>query len=204
MYVIGLTGGIGAGKSTVAVLLVELGAQVIDADKEGHLAYRQGTIGWGRVVTLFGADILDEDGEVDRKQLGELVFGNPDAMALLNSAIHPLIRQSVQRKLDELRQEGAGVAVVEAALLYPAGWDDMVDEVWAVTAPAAAVIPRLEDRGLAKAEARQRIESQEPPDSQTARADVVLENAGTLDELQSMVRRLWEERLAAGRPNVNR
>ena len=195
MRVIGLTGGIGTGKSEVAKILAELGAEVIDADQEGHLSYKHGGIGWGRIVAFFGTEVLNDEGEVDRKALGEIVFGNPEALALLNSAIHPLIRQRIQRRLEELRTAGANAAVVNAALLYQAGWHDLVDEVWAVIAPASVVIPRLEARGLAQWDARRRMEMQEPVEKLAARADVVIENTGPLEELQGKVSKLWNERI---------
>ncbi len=199
MYVIGLTGGIGAGKSTVAAIMADLGAEVIDADKEGHASYKRGTIGWGRIVALFGTDVLDDNGEIDRQELGSIVFGNSAALALLNSAIHPLIRDRVRQRLQQLRNGGAGVAVVDAAVLYQAGWDDLVDEVWVVTAPYAATATRLEARGIARSEARRRMAMQDPPEQLAARADVVIENTGSLAELQAKVTKLWNERISLTR-----
>ncbi len=196
MRVIGLTGGIGAGKSEVAATLATLGAAIIDADEEGHLAYRQGSIGWRRLGELFGESILAENGEIDRRALGELVFNSPQALAWLNAAIHPLIRQQMTQRLAKLRDAGTEVAVVDAALLYQAGWDDLTDEVWAVTAPVETVVERLAaQRGLQPWEAMARVQTQAPPEAVALRADVVIENTGELDALRVKVTELWNERI---------
>ena len=151
MRVIGLTGGMGTGKSEVAAALAALGAEVIDADREGHLAYRSGTPGWQRVVERFGRDILGSDGQVDRSKLGSLVFGDPRALAALNAAVHPLIRERIEARLAELSAGGTGVVVLDAALLYQAGWNDRTDEVWVVTAPPEAAAERLRaQRGMSE------------------------------------------------------
>ncbi|MEX2430724.1 MAG: dephospho-CoA kinase [Dehalococcoidia bacterium] len=196
MRIIGLTGGIGAGKSAVANLLKDLGAEVIDADREGHASYRPGSIGWGRIVSFFGADILNAEGEVDRKLLSGIVFGNPDALALLSALTHPLIRERMERRLQELREEGVPVVVIDAAVLYQAGWDDLVDEVWAVTAPESVVVPRLEARGLSNWDARRRIVMQDGLETANSRAAAVITNTGTLEDLQKQVETLWNERIS--------
>ncbi len=196
MRVIGLTGGMGTGKSEVAAALAELGAEVIDADAEGHLAYRSGTPGWERVVGLFGRDILGPGGEVDRSKLGSIVFGDPMALAELNEAVHPLIRERIEARLAELATGSTGVAVVDAALLYQAGWDDLTDEVWVVTAPPATVAERLgAQRGMSEPTLRRRLEAQGPTEALARRADVTIDNAGSLRELQDRVGRLWRQQI---------
>ena len=196
MRVIGLTGGMGTGKSEVAAALAELGAEVIDADREGHLAYRSGTSGWERVVGLFGRDILDGEGQVDRAKLGSLVFGDPRALASLNEAVHPLIRERIEARLAEVSASGTGVAVVDAAVLYEAGWDDLTDEVWAVTAPPESVAERLRaQRGMSERTLRRRREAQAGAEALARRADVVIDNAGSLRELRDRVGRLWRQRI---------
>lgn len=196
MHVIGLTGGIGAGKSAVAAALEQLGAQVIDADREGHEAYAPGSMGWRRIIAMFGEDLLTEDGHIDRRKLGQLVFGSPQALAWLNSAIHPLIRDRIKSKLDRLKAEGCEVAVVDAAVLVQAGWDDLTDEVWAVKAPVEQATERVaESRGLKPWEVRGRIDAQQEMVRQAeARADTVIDNSGTLQELRAKVEQLWTER----------
>ena len=201
MHVIGLTGGIGAGKSAVAAVLQRLGAHVIDADREGHAAYAPGTMGWRRIIAMFGEDLLTDDSHIDRRKLGQLVFSSPQALAWLNSALHPLIRGRIESKLDGLKREGREVAVIDAAVLVQAGWDDLADEVWTVKAPVDLVAERVASaRGLKTWEVRGRIEAQQEMVRQAeARADVVIENSGTLEELQEKVEQLWTERnLAKG------
>ena len=198
MRVIGLTGGIGTGKSEVSATLRALGAEIIDADEEGHRSYLQGTKGWRRLLEIFGDAILSEDGEIDRSKLGQLVFGDPQALTRLNAAIHPLIKGKVSARLRELSQSGTNVAVVDAALLYQAGWDDLTDEVWTVTTPPDRIVERLvAQRGLEEWEARRRIDAQDPPEAATSRADVIIENSGTLEQLWDSVTRIWSERILA-------
>ncbi len=199
MRVIGLTGSIGAGKSEVAAAFARLGAVVIDADHEGHQTYRKGSVGWRRIVELFTIAVLDDEGEIDRRALGSMVFNDPQALAWLNAAIHPLIRDRVKARLRELGDGGTEVAVVDAALLYQAGWDDMTEEVWQVITPTSMAIQRLvEQRGMQASEAERRIGSQSFANS-NARADVVIENAGTIEQLRDTTERLWQERILSKR-----
>lgn len=195
MQVIGLTGGIGSGKSSAADLLGSFGAIVIDADAEGHKAYARGTLGWRRVVELFSENVLHPDGEVDRNKLGKLVFSDPRALAWLNSAIHPLIRDRIVTQLEELSSHGTNVTVIEAALLRQAGWDDLVDEIWVMKAPSQLVIDRLSaDRGLERWEIRRRIDAQEAKTVESD-ADVLIDNNGSLEDLRSKLEMVWRERI---------
>ena len=195
MHVIGLTGGIGVGKSEVAKALADHGSAIIDADAEGHHAYDKGSIGWRRVVEIFSSGILNEDGEVDRSRLGALVFANPQALAWLNAAIHPLIRQRVTQAIAQHRENGVDVAVVDAALLYQARWDDLADEIWVVSAPPGAVAERLRERGMTADDIRRRTEAQAGAEAAFARADVIIDNYGSLDGLKARVQELWQERI---------
>ena len=196
MRVIGLTGGIGTGKSTLAAALADLGASLIDADAEGHAAYRSGSPGWRRVADLFGEGVIGSDGEIDRKALGAVVFHDAAAMRRLNEAIHPLIRERVERRLAALRAEDARIAVLNAALLFQAGWDDLADEVWTVTAPPGAAAERLAARsGLATDEAQARVETQGPQSLFRERTDVIIENDGSTEDLRRQAQRLWAERI---------
>ena len=195
MRVIGLTGAIGAGKSEAARVLAELGVAVVDADAEGRRSYAKGTIGWRRLVELFSSRILDEEDEIDRSRLGALVFANPQALAWLNAAIHPLIRDRVTQALAEHREQGTAVAVVDAALLYQAKWDDLADETWAVSAPAELALERLAARGMSAEDARKRAAAQGDPEEALRRADAIIENKGSLDDLKANVRRAWRERI---------
>ncbi|MCJ7743038.1 MAG: dephospho-CoA kinase, partial [Dehalococcoidales bacterium] len=115
--VIGLTGGIGSGKSTVSQYLKELGAVIIDADKVGHEAFEPGTEAWREAVATFGRDIVTPNGEIDRKKLGAIVFDSPPALMQLNRIMHPKMRDMMKAQIDEYRRQGVAVVVLEAAIL---------------------------------------------------------------------------------------
>ena len=193
MKVIGLTGGIGSGKSTVSRFLAELGAVVLDVDKIGHEAFKLDSDGWHEVVAAFGKQILTPDGNIDRKKLGEAVFNNPESLSILNQIMHPRMYNMVEAQLKEYQQQGTRVVVLEAALLLEAGWTPLVDEIWITTAPEATVLKRLEERtGLSKAESLARIRSQLSTAERVKHADVVINTDCGLDELKSKVEELWQ------------
>ncbi len=193
MTVIGLTGGIGSGKSTVAALFAEHGARVIDADKIGHDVYRPGTPGWEQVVAVFGRTIVAPDGSIDRAALGRRVFADPAALATLNQIVHPLIGLEIQTRLEAARQaDDRRPVVIEAALLLDAGWRSLADVVVVVVAPRAAVIERVErQRGLTAADIETRMAAQIGDEQRRALADIVIENGGTLDDLRATVHAVW-------------
>jgi dephospho-CoA kinase len=130
MKVIGLTGGIGSGKSTVTQLLSELGASVLDADTVGHQCYQPGTETWKDVVDAFGEEIVSPDGSIDRKKLGAIVFGDPEALNRLNRIMHPRMYDMMAAQIEEYRQGGVEVVVLEAAILFEGGWAPLADEIW--------------------------------------------------------------------------
>jgi dephospho-CoA kinase len=197
--VIGLTGGIGSGKSTVVRRLVELGALAIDADKVGHEIYLPATPGFAAVVEAFGQDIVATDGTIDRRALGAKVFGDADALARLNAIAHPRIAEAIRERIERLRTAGETRPVVlEAAVLIEAGWKALVDEVWVVVAPPPVAIDRLaRDRGLSREEAARRIAAQLTNEGRAAHADVVIANDGALDDLVAEVDRVFRERIGA-------
>lgn len=196
MKVIGLTGGIGTGKTEVSRILQGLGAEVISADAMGRQAYARGAEGWRRVVDEFGEGVLGPDGEVDRTKLGAAVFSDERRLRRLNAIVHPLIRSLVEKRLGELGDRGTRVAVIEAALLLEAGWVDMVDEVWVVTADEDTAVARAAARSGLKSEAiRARVGAQMPQSERVARADVVIENTGNLDRLRARVTEVWKNRI---------
>ncbi len=196
MIVIGLTGGILSGKSTVSGMLAERGAVIIDADKVGHQAYQPHTDVWQELVDTFGEWILKQNGEIDRKRLGEIVFHDPSALILLNKIVHPRMREIIEEELKRLRAEGASVVAIEAAVLIEAKWTDLVDRIWVTTAPAEKVIDRLQNRvGLSEEQARARIAAQLPPEDKVKHADVVIDTNCDLAELGIRVLDLWEELL---------
>ena len=196
MLVIGLTGSIGTGKSEVARLLQSLGAVIIDADQVGHQAYTPNSESWRLVVSAFGEEILQPSGEIDRRKLGAIVFSDPQQLTKLNEIMHPRMARMVAERIEQLRAEGTDVVVVEAALLFEAGWDPLVDEVWATDSPVEAVIQRLRDRnGLQEEEVRKRIDSQMDRSERLARVDLVVDNSGDVAELEQMVTSLWDSRV---------
>jgi dephospho-CoA kinase len=196
MIVIGLTGGIGAGKSEASRILQGLGAVIISADQVGHQAYDPGTEAWQEVVRAFGEEILQPDGSIDRKQLGGIVFSDPAQLETLNRIMHPRMARMVAERIEQLRAEGAPVVVVEAAVLFEAGWDSLVDEVWTVDAPVEAVVRRLQARNvLSESEVRKRIGSQMTSQERARRADVVIDNSGDVAALQSAIESWWDSRV---------
>ena len=193
MKVIGLTGGIGSGKSTVADFLAELGAVIIDADEVGHEAFPPESEGGRRAVAAFGQEILAPDGSINRRKLGDMVFGNPKALSRLNRIMHPLMYDMVKAKIEEYRRKGVAVVVLEAPLLIEAGWTSLVDGVWVVVASEAAVLTWLEERtGLSREESLARIRSQLSSEERIKHADVVIDNDGDLDELKAKIKELWQ------------
>jgi len=192
MKIIGLTGGIGSGKSTVTRFLAELGVVVIDADKVGHDLLRNPEIRQ-ELIDAFGKHILGSGGEVDRSKLGPVVFDNPEALEQLNQLIHPRMHTVIQGLLDDYRQQGAAVVVLEAALLVEAGSTSMADEVWVTVASEPVVLRRTEERSrLSEAEILARIRSQVSAEERAKYADVIINNDGNLDELRGEVERQWQ------------
>ena len=147
MKVIGLTGGIGSGKTTLSRFLSELGAVVIDADLIGHEVLEKSREAWRELVDAFGEEILTPEGEIDRKKLAALVFADGDALTRLNRIMHPRIYRMLKDRLEEYRRQGTAVVVVEAPLLLEAGWISMIDRVWVTVAPEFTVLKRLKGRG---------------------------------------------------------
>ena len=200
MLVIGLTGGIGTGKTEVSRILVDLGAEIINADVLGHQAYEPHTETWRQVVEAFGEGILTETGEVDRRKLGPIVFADERALRRLNAIVHPRIHQMIVERLDDLGARGLGAVVVEAALFIEAGWTPLADELWVTAAPEETVIERVRARtGLDEKAIRARIDSQMPQQERLRHADVIVENDGSLDTLRGLVKRLWCERVTDGK-----
>ena len=196
MLVIGLTGGIGTGKSEVSLILRELGATVIEADLVGHDAYKPNTPIWREVVDAFGQDILRPTGEIDRKRLGAMVFSDSKALERLNGIMHPRMAEIIKDKINQLGVQGTEVVVVEAALMIEAGWDSLVDEVWVTSSPEDKVIERLRQRNhLSDEEISSRIDSQMSFEERVRHTHVILENSGSKEELCERVASLWNSRV---------
>jgi dephospho-CoA kinase len=202
MKVIGLTGGIASGKSTVAQFLEELGAVIIDADSLWHEALRADSELRREIAAAFGEGIVTPGDEIDRQKLGKIVFNNPEALARLNSIMQPWMYQAVKTRIEDYRRRGVKVVVLELPLLVEvplsmkAGQptlSDELDEVWVTVAPEATVLKRLKDKsGLSESEARARIRSQLPSKERLKHADVVIDTDCRLDELKGKVKKLWQ------------
>jgi dephospho-CoA kinase len=194
MKVIGLTGGIGSGKSTAAQYLQSLGATVIDLDKVGHEILKKNNGVFSKILSIFGNSILAADGEIDRTKLGKMVFGNPEALKRLNDITHPAIDKRVDDIMQESKRRGIKVVVLEAAAMLEAGRSWQVDEIWVVAAPEAAVIERIKNRPDYTEEiARTRIKSQMTNEQRKVKSDVYILNNGTAEELKSKVKDEWEK-----------
>jgi dephospho-CoA kinase len=187
---IGLTGNIGAGKSTVARMLAEMGAEAIDADKVAHEVMRAGAPAHAAVVAAFGSEILNAEGEIDRKRLGAMVFADPAALARLEAIVHPAAIEAIGRRI---AATSASVIVIEAIKLIESGMADAYDSVWVTTSRPEQQIQRVvRERGLSQVEAEQRARAQPPQEEKIARADVVIDNSGSLAQTRAQVQAAWE------------
>ncbi|MGI2336609.1 MAG: dephospho-CoA kinase [Dehalogenimonas sp.] len=193
MITIGLTGGIGSGKSTVGAMLKDLGAAFIDADKVGHRLLREDAGLKAEIIRLFGDTIVNGGGQIDRRRLAGIVFSNPAALIKLNAVTHPLINRAVAAEVVEVRETGYKLAVIEAPLLIEAGWAAESDVIWLTVAPADVVLKRLVDKmGYTEAEAKSRIASQISNEERRQYAAEVIDTDTTLEELKIRVERLWK------------
>ena len=197
MLRVGLTGGIGSGKSAAAKILGTLGAGLSDADLVGHASYRAGTEGFDKVIEAFGDDLIGSDGEIDRKKLGPIVFSEPGNLTRLNEILHPIIYSMIKTELKNMENSGEKVAVVEAAILIEANWQDLFDELWVVDADKEEVIRRLIDRNnVTREQALERIESQIGREERNGYADAIIENNAGLLELEKNINCLWNDRIS--------
>lgn len=195
MYIIGLTGNIATGKSTVCQILEQLGARVIDADNVAHTILKRGSLAWRGVVDAFGYDILQYDGNVDRRKLGAVVFNDAGKLRTLERITHPAVGTELALLVrDELNAPDAGdeVLVVEAVKLYEAGLHEYMDALWVVTAPVAEQKRRLmQERGMSETEADARLRSQPALDEKLKRADVIIDNGAGIEETRVQVLRAF-------------
>jgi dephospho-CoA kinase len=184
-YRIGLTGNVACGKTTVGRLLVERGAEYIDADTLAHVLMEPGTPEHARIVERFGPAVLLPDGRIDRSKLGPIVFADPAALHDLEAILHPGVRGEIRRRL---RASTAAMVVVDAIKLLESGLAHEMDAVWVVTCPRAEQMRRLvTDRGLTAAQAELRIDAQAPQEEKVRQATVVIDNGGTLAETEIQV-----------------
>lgn len=192
--ILGLTGNIASGKSTIARELERWGAVVVDADQLARQAVAPGSRVLQQLVAAFGEEILGPDGELDRKTLGQRVFADPSARARLNALVHPAIAALAEERLRRLRQEHHPLIVYEAPLLFEAAAQSRVDKVLMVTVRPEVQLHRLLTRdGLDEKQARQRIDAQMPQQQKAALADYRIDNSGSWEETREQLAALWEE-----------
>jgi dephospho-CoA kinase len=192
--VICLTGGMASGKSTAARFLKDQGAHVIDADVLGHRTYEPGSPAHAQVAAAFGRDVLAADGTIDRKALGGKVFGKPAELKTLTDIVWPAIRAMAEDEIAKVRAAGtARVIVLEAAVLFEAGWHDLGEEVWVTIVDRERAIRRAIERdGITQEMAQRRLDAQLSNAERIARADVVIDNNGTLEDMLAQLRGQWE------------
>ena len=198
---IGLTGGIASGKSTVARELARRGARVIDADKLGHRAYEPGSQAHREVIAAFGSEVRAADGTIDRAALGARVFGKPEQLKRLTDIVWPEIRRLAQAAIAGLRAaEPQAVVVLEAAVLFEAGWEPLVDEIWVAVVERAKAVSRAVARGgLSAAQVEARIDAQLTNAQRKERAHVVFDNSGDEAALMRQIDVQWPRIAEAAR-----
>ncbi|HEY2772956.1 MAG TPA: dephospho-CoA kinase [Candidatus Binatia bacterium] len=193
--ILGLTGGIGSGKSTVAEMLAERGAHVVDADRVAHEVYAPATLGFERIVERFGEEVVGDDGNIDRPRLGAIVFRDSEALADLNRIVHPLVRAEVASRVGAIvADDPDAVIVIEAALMTETGWSGGAGRLWTVISDPDVVIDRLVAmRDMEPEEIERRVGAQADNDARRRSATRVIENNGSLLDLEAEVQAAWAE-----------
>ena len=192
MLRVGLTGGIGSGKSAVAELFVERGAVLVDADRNARTVVAKGTPGLAAIVAEFGPDVLRSDGELDRAALGRIVFADPHKLARLNAIVHPLVGEESARQVAEAEASGAAVLIHDVPLLVESNLQSTYDAVVVVAADPEAQLDRLTRlRGMTAADAQARIDAQAPLADKLAVATYVINNDGPVEDLAVQVDQVW-------------
>ena len=190
-FVIGLTGNIATGKSVVRRMLEHLGAYTIDADSLTHRSYAKGAPGYQQVLDKFGKWLLNREGEIDRQKLGNLVFGDPEAMRQLEEIVHPLVRQATEMLIKRASQP---VVVIEAIKLLEGDLRKSCDSIWVTNAPEVIQVERLmRKRGFTREQAQERVHSQSPQSQKVNMANMVITNTGSYDDLWKQVNESWKQ-----------
>ena len=193
MITIAVTGGIGSGKSETIGILRKLGAQTISADKLGHTTYVKGAPGHAEMIEAFGQGIISDDGEIDRKKVGAIVFNDENKRKILESIVWHRIREMLERKISLHRDRYKDVIAIEAAVLFEAGWEDLTDRIWTVEASYHQRLARIiEKTGMDERAVRARMDAQLAPEIRIERADETIFNNGDLAALEQNVIKLWE------------
>ena len=194
MKVICLTGGLASGKSTATQFLGDQGAHIVDADKLGHRAYDPGTQAYNQVIETFGEELIGDDKQIDRRVLGGKVFGNPDALKQLTDIVWPEIRRLAEAEIAAIRDSDPdGIVVLEAAVLFEAGWEDMGDEIWVALVDREIAITRAIERdGFDREAVESRLDAQLSNEERTAKADVVINNNSDQESLMAQLQTQWQ------------
>jgi dephospho-CoA kinase len=192
MLLVGLTGGIASGKSTVSAMLAERGAEIIDADHIARQVVLPGTPAWSKIREHFGPGVLHPDGQIDRQALADIVFADQAKLTVLNEITHPDIFARIADRLEAHHDQDV-IVVLDAALLLEAGLAEGVDVVVVTHSPREIQVERLAAKGVGERDAANRIAAQLEPEQRLARADIVIDNSGSLEALGRQVDELWEE-----------
>ncbi len=195
LFILGLTGSIGSGKTEAANILAAKGIPIIDADQKGHELYGPGTDVQMSLVKIMGGSILSEHGNVNRSVLGKSIIEKPHLLEQVNNLLHPLIRNRIEEEINTLKNSGELTIAVQVPLLFQAKWEDLVDEIWAIeTAENIAIARLVSNRGIDSKFAKNWISLQGDSKTFTEKADVVIRNEGTLSEFKLIVDKTWTER----------
>ena len=191
MYTIGLTGGIGTGKSEVLSILHDLGASTVQADLLAHEIYSPGKPAWQDIIHTFGSEILTAEHQINRKKLGEIVFADKNKLSKLNQIVHPRIFEHLKELIEKQEMAGVRLLVIEAAILIEAEWTEIVDSVWVVKASKSIIIDRLKGKTtLSEKQITQRINAQISDAKRQEKANEIITNNGDKSELRDQVRKL--------------
>ena len=191
MYTIGLTGGIGTGKSEVLSILRDLGASTVQADLLAHEIYSPGKPAWQDIIHTFGSEIITAEQQINRKKLGEIVFADKNKLSKLNQIVHPRIFEHLKELIEKQEMAGVRLLVIEAAILIEAEWTEIVDSVWVVKASKSIIIDRLKGKTtLSEKQITQRINAQISDAKRQEKANEIITNNGDKSELRDQVRKL--------------
>lgn len=194
MYIIGLTGSIASGKSTVSRILADCGAPIVDADLIARAVAERGEMGWQKIVETFGESVLQADGQLDRGKVGEMIFRDATKRAELDRIMHPIILEKMKEEIAAYEDQGKTIVILDVPLLLELGWQDKVSVVWLVAVSPDTQKRRLMARNnLTEEQAMVRIASQMSIEEKRRYADVIINNDGTLEETEQTVRTNWTE-----------